>query len=571
MFTIKGIDDKGLNVDNAWLVGKCHIEKLTGEDYNEIKAEYPYLEITYDELTSEVIFMDATGKIELYRETVTGFNSEAPDCKDLIAEGYFEKPTKEAIPKYTFEWTGWTRTFSEQVEETLSGTIAPDTAIVGEIQKDALQKITGTRILYPTFVGKHRAYPVHFINEKETGHINLQTINTLYGRTAQYTETIPQKQDVTSPEIYEFTGWEPKPENITEELTCYAQFTLLDEAWYSVTLADISDCVNSEGKPIEGYKLNSVNNTMEILECKNDLNPAVRIPTELSVEGTVYNVISVAGFASHKTLELLDLQTGLQTIGTRAFESCSNLLEFTIPDTVITIGTEAFKGCSKIKVIKIPVGVVSIADAAFAQCTKLNKITVDPGNSNFKIENDCLINTNTNRLIQGLNTGRIPETVKSLGNYCFANTTISKTIIPEGIEVIPNNAFSRCEHLVDVTLPSTIKSLDATCFAWCKSLSNINLPEGLTKLMTYIFAETALVDVVIPSTVTEINEMAFGNIKTLKTVTFKKSAGLPAIHVGAFSSTNGVTFNVPWAEGEVANAPWGALNALINYNYKEEA
>lgn len=34
--------------------------------------------------------------------------------------------------------------------------------------------------------------------------------------------------------------------------------------------------------------------------------------------------------------------------------------------------------------------------------------------------------------------------------------------------------------------------------------------------------------------------------------------------------TNLLTINVPWAEGEVAGAPWGATNATINYNYTGE-
>ena len=29
------------------------------------------------------------------------------------------------------------------------------------------------------------------------------------------------------------------------------------------------------------------------------------------------------------------------------------------------------------------------------------------------------------------------------------------------------------------------------------------------------------------------------------------------------------TINVSWGEGEVANAPWGAPKATINYNYVE--
>jgi hypothetical protein len=36
-----------------------------------------------------------------------------------------------------------------------------------------------------------------------------------------------------------------------------------------------------------------------------------------------------------------------------------------------------------------------------------------------------------------------------------------------------------------------------------------------------------------------------------------------------FEGTNLMTINVPWSEGEVINAPWGASNATINYNYVE--
>lgn len=34
-----------------------------------------------------------------------------------------------------------------------------------------------------------------------------------------------------------------------------------------------------------------------------------------------------------------------------------------------------------------------------------------------------------------------------------------------------------------------------------------------------------------------------------------------------YNCSNLKTINVPWAEGEVANAPWGATKATINYNY----
>ena len=64
-----------------------------------------------------------------------------------------------------------------------------------------------------------------------------------------------------------------------------------------------------------------------------------------------------------------------------------------------------------------------------------------------------------------------------------------------------------------------------------------------------------------------IGSNASYSCETLITVTFK---GVPAtISSDAFTDCVMTTFNVPWAEGEVANAPWGAFDATINYKYTE--
>ena len=75
---------------------------------------------------------------------------------------------------------------------------------------------------------------------------------------------------------------------------------------------------------------------------------------------------------------------------------------------------------------------------------------------------------------------------------------------------------------------------------------------------------------VIPSGVTCIEDYAFSDCTSLKTLTFE---GTPTtIGSNVFKGcTKLTTINVPWAEGTVANAPWGATNATINYNYTGEA
>lgn len=64
-----------------------------------------------------------------------------------------------------------------------------------------------------------------------------------------------------------------------------------------------------------------------------------------------------------------------------------------------------------------------------------------------------------------------------------------------------------------------------------------------------------------------IGSNASYSCETLITVTFKGVSVI--IASDAFDSCVMTTFNVPWSEGEVANAPWGAVNAEINYNYME--
>ena len=73
----------------------------------------------------------------------------------------------------------------------------------------------------------------------------------------------------------------------------------------------------------------------------------------------------------------------------------------------------------------------------------------------------------------------------------------------------------------------------------------------------------------LPSSVTDIENNAFDNCTSLTTLTFK---GKPRnIRPKAFVMCGRLlTINVPWAAGEVANAPWGATNATINYNYTGE-
>lgn len=572
---VRGIDDKNNNIENAYLVGSCYIKTLTGAEYAEIKEHYPYLDIKFGTMTSNVIFKytDAAGTEYEHVEEIHGKDSTLGTCPEPVLA---PAPAWAENAAFTYERVGWSR------EKQVSKGVADHEDDYKEIiHVDALQNIAGDRVLYPVFKAIRKSYPVRFINP--TTSVNngvLQTVITPYGGSATYTGMVPRKLDAASPDLYAFSSWYPKPENITGPLDCLAQFSVLDSTWHTLELTDITDCVDHNQNVFDGYELNHNNKTMSVTKCKNKWNAAVLIPETMSLDSGSYTITAVGGFDEHTRMELIKFPETTTEILPRGLYNCYSLFEVTLPESVTTIGMTAFQNCSRLKTLFIPKNVISIGEAAFADCKSLTEITVDAKNPRYVVINDCLIDTQEKKLLQGLSTQdcEIPTdgSIIKLGQHCFSNTNIVATKIPEGVTEIPNNAFSRCYNLVSVALPDfSLEQLGATCFAWCTNLKSIKLPEGLKHIFTYVFDSCALSEVEIPSTVETILERAFGDMPTLKSVKFKQrlnadgSVYMPEIHENAFvtsgSVDNEIVFEVPWASTDTPAAPWGAINARVKF------
>lgn len=136
--------------------------------------------------------------------------------------------------------------------------------------------------------------------------------------------------------------------------------------------------------------------------------------------------------------------------------------------------------------------------------------------------------------------------ITKIAKHAFAYSSYNKINLPEGVTEIDNYAFYECSQIPTIVLPQSITKIGVYAFGFCENLRRITFPQNL---------ET-------------IQSSAFSNCKLLSSVTFK---GTPTtIDSTVFvSCLHLTTINVPWAEGAVANAPWGATNATINYNYTE--
>lgn len=139
----------------------------------------------------------------------------------------------------------------------------------------------------------------------------------------------------------------------------------------------------------------------------------------------------------------------------------------------------------------------------------------------------------------------LPNATKIKEGAFNADTTLTNVNMPNVTE-IGKHAFNACKNLVSVSMPK-VEIIGISAFMDCAKLAITEIPSG----------------------VTEIGSSAFSRCIGLTTITFKgtptKIASSP--YAAIFQScTNLTTINVPWAEGEVEGAPWGATSAQINYN-----
>lgn len=546
LFSLKGLDENNFEQDDAYLEGTCFIKKLSGNEYATIKSHYPHLEITFEELDSQIIFMSADGKTELYRETI--YNG-ASMKRDPVMSGKIKvTPTRESTAKYHYHYAGWTRLFDPIDTEDPDRSNPP--------QANALVEILGDRILYPAFENELRSYDVEFYNPSRTGNVHLQTVKTYYGSAATYTLSEPTKLDVVNAGDYQFTGWYPPIDCITGPHKCYAQYTLLDSAWYIIKPEDVY-CEILDDKSV---RISAYNNTSKAI---------IRIPETFTIEGKTYNITEIGSSCfQSSSIEYVKLPETVTTICDWAFNNCQKLMTLELPESLRVIGSRAFTQCSLLESIRIPRNVRSIAPQSFCESASLTTIEVEPGNEYYHVTDGCLIETQTKVLLASVPTAVIPDdgTVTTIAEYAFASSMIESITIPDTITSIGSNAFSSCLNITEVAIPDGC-IISSTAFAWCPNLSRVTLPIDLEYIWTYAFHQCPIEHLIIPRRVKEISDHAFADNSSLKTLDFWNIDGTK-VDPQAFLNSgheDGLTINVPWQEGAIAYIPWGANNATINY------
>lgn len=180
--------------------------------------------------------------------------------------------------------------------------------------------------------------------------------------------------------------------------------------------------------------------------------------------------------------------------------------------TVTSINDEAFAWFSSITGLSISKTVTYFSHNAFLyNCTCLT-LNVAEGNPRYDSRDNCnaVIETASNKLIQGCLGTVIPSTVTTIGKNAFCYQDITSIDIPNSVTTIEESAFERCQSLTSLTIPGSVASIGRYAFAECTGLTYLNFLDGFTTINEGTFMSCIhLASVNIPSTVTAIERYAF--------------------------------------------------------------
>ena len=201
--------------------------------------------------------------------------------------------------------------------------------------------------------------------------------------------------------------------------------------------------------------------------------------------------------------------------------------------TVTAIGKNAFLNCSALAKVTIPQSVTSIGDGAF--------------------QNSSLTDVS------------IPQGVTSIGEdafyQCYGLTSVT---IPQSVTSIGKEAFSECRNLQSLTIKDAATSIGESAFAFCVSLTTLSLGEKITTIGPKAFQEcfsSELTEVTIPQSVTSIGDWAFAYCTTLTTLSLGEN--IETIGQGAFyNCSNLSTITIPQNVTSIGDSAFGCCTSL---------
>lgn len=201
------------------------------------------------------------------------------------------------------------------------------------------------------------------------------------------------------------------------------------------------------------------------------------------LDGT-YSVTKGSGMSSVTTATVPAKYNGklVTSVEIQAFSSCSKLVSFNIPDTILTLNSDsAFYGCKMLEEVNVyETGLT--ADPVYTSVDGVVFKLRDQSGSFFRVDYFPVAKTGKYTL---------PDGVTEIAKRVFYNSSITSITIPASVTDIEIEAFYYCKNLAKITFaaPKTgeaVKPLNIAknAFKSCPLLTSVELPARLQSIAT---------------------------------------------------------------------------------------
>ena len=217
------------------------------------------------------------------------------------------------------------------------------------------------------------------------------------------------------------------------------------------------------------------------------------------------------------------------TLGDYAFRNCATLPEVTFPRQLLSVGNYTYAQCPLLKTLTFPAMLESIGNYAFAECTGLTQLTFKDSGKSVKLGYGARSNSGTSYL----------DNMPLFGNSSLTYLYIGRNINYTAGEKYGYSPFYNQSFLTDVRFSQsgTVSYCKDYLLYKVNNCKTLTLPESLTSIGNWTFrGMAALESIVIPNAVTEMGTYAFADDTSLKSA--KLSTSCPWLKEGLFSECN---------------------------------
>ena len=214
------------------------------------------------------------------------------------------------------------------------------------------------------------------------------------------------------------------------------------------------------------------------------------------------------------------VEDGITSIGKYAFYKCESVQEIVIGNDVTFIEDHAFEWCNNLKKVTMGKNVKHIKDAFIGPSpyADFQAVYISDLEAWCKIQFDGVystpfnINGNANLYLNGekITEVIVPESITDIKDWTFCGVTnLEKVVLHKEINSIGAHAFAGTA-LIDIHIPSSVKSIDEGAFSGCEKLTYFAIPDSITEIKNDTFYGcTGMMGIGIPNSVTTIESSAF--------------------------------------------------------------